>query len=207
MQGTGRCSVRKQKSSAATSLSAGGGCQSLPRGGCPEAQGHLGPGRGGVGGPRPTSRVLETTDICCSRSGGQKPQTRGGGAVPPAGSSLPASARVRLCRDAAVAASTGTWSSPLLRLWSSGDVFPRACPLVLCLFSPHPGVCLMILEREEGGWRERNIDVRGTSSGGLPYTPRPGIEPAPFGEQDALQSTGQPGQGSQLLTMSPVPLD
>ena len=64
----------------------------------------------------------------------------------------------------------------------------------LCLFkNPHPRMCLLILDREEGRERgqrksgrerdrdrETDIDMKETWTGCLPYAPTPGIEPTTF---------------------------
>ena len=39
----------------------------------------------------------------------------------------------------------------------------------LLIFKPHPRICLLILEREEGGEWDRNTDVREISVSCLPY--------------------------------------
>ena len=44
--------------------------------------------------------------------------------------------------------------------------------LAIFFLNPHPSTCLLILERDVGGReRERNTDVRETSTGCLSYVP------------------------------------
>ena len=51
------------------------------------------------------------------------------------------------------------------------------CTFFVVVVNPRPRICLLILEREEGNRRERNIDVRETSISCHRNAPQLGIKP------------------------------
>ena len=67
------------------------------------------------------------------------------------------------------------WTFILLLLFFNTYEFLTLVSTLL-YFNPHPRICLLILEREEGRERERNIDMRDIDRL-LLYTPQLGIEP------------------------------
>ena len=84
---------------------------------------------------------------------------------------------------------------------------------VVCLFfNPHPMICLLIFEREEGGERETAVGCHTFPDQGSNRRPRydvlhvpgPTSKPAIFGARTMLQPTEPPSQGEFWVSLTVV---